>query len=593
MRWFFNRPLKSTILWLFIPMIVIFVPVTGAVSYMLASDQLKSNAETSMTDTLSQTRNFMNDRLTALLAEMTLLDSNSEMRSIFYRAGRPDFTMAPEDYVIISRNLNEVYSDFYTVIDSILLYYRNGQISMYRRDSLRTDMEFDTSRFFLHPGGNTSEVQWLNLHPNELDPNAGRTASLYKWIRGVDGERTGIFLLQLKEDFFRSMLATPKISESGYLLLASPDGFVSFENTSGDYDLDDEQLRVELMRQPAESGKLELRSHSGKQMVVLYDTIPINKWRLAAIYPQAEIYKKVNYIQYVSLSVMAAVVLAVALLARVLANLIARPVTGLTHQINSIKAGNLEVQMTQPANNEIGVLSKGIEEMLERIKHLLAQVEYEQEQKRLSELAALQAQINPHFLYNTLYSIKQLCELGETKEASQMISALSNYFRISISKGNEMIPVETELEHVRQYLTIQQMRNGDSILYEIDVSQDIMDVPIVKLTLQPLVENAIYHGVKKVRRPGLIRITGDLEDDVCRIYVEDNGYGMSPERLSQLQRSLAQSAGESEEAPVGYGVRNVHRRLQLHYGNGYGLTFHSVEGSGTTVKVTFPTGRTL
>lgn len=595
MRWFFNRPLKSTILWLFIPMILVFVPITGAASYMLASQQLKDNADTSMNDTLSQTRNFMNDRLSAVLAEMAALDGSTELKSLFYRANRPGFSMSPQDYLTVSRSIDNMYANLYSIIDSILVYYKNGSISMYRRDSLHTDFSFDLSPYAGSSEAGTARMRWLSPRPNPLERGGGNPASVYKWIDGGDGEPAGILLLQLKEDFFLNMLSTPKISANGYMLLASPDGFITSRSSSaGESDVDEEALRRRLASQTEDSGKLDMKSKSGKKIVVLYDTIPINNWRLAALYPQAEIYERVNYIQYVSLLVIAAVLVAVALLARVLANVIARPVTRLTQQVNSIEEGHLDVPFIHPENHEIGVLGKGIQDMVERIKHLLAQVEYEQEQKRISELSALQAQIHPHFLYNTLYSIKQLCELGETSEASRMISALSQYFRISISRGDETIPVETELEHIRQYLTIQHMRYGDSIRYGIDAEEPLLQVPVVKLTLQPLVENAIYHGLKKVRRPGFIRISGRLENGVCRITVADNGYGMNPEQLARLRRTLAADPGQPEgpeEPPVGFGVRNVHRRLQLHYGSGYGLAYDSTEGSGTTVTVTFPDRR--
>ncbi|SDL85527.1 sensor histidine kinase [Paenibacillus jilunlii] len=589
MRWIFNRPLKSTIMRLFIPMILVFVPITGTVSYILASQQLKFNAETSLNDTLSQTRDFMNDRLTAVLAEMAVLDGSTELRSLFYRANRSDFSMTPQDYLTVGRNIDKVYANLYSIIDSILVYYRNGAISMYRRDSLHTDFSYDMSPYPGYSGGNTAQMRWLIPASNRLENDGGNTASLYKWIAGGDGKPDGMLLLQLKEQFFLEMLSTPKISASGYMLLASPDGTVSAKAASaGDARVDDEALRSMLMAQTEASGKLEMTSRTGMRIVVLYETIAINNWRLAVVYPQAEIYEKVNYIKYVNLLVTAVVVIAVALLARVLAKLIARPVTRLTRQVNSIEEGHLDVQFIESDNYEIGILSKGIKDMMERIKHLLSQVEYEQEQKRISEFAALQAQIHPHFLYNTLYSIKQLCELGETAEASRMISALSHYFRISISRGDEMIPVETELEHIRQYLTIQQMRYGNSIRYEMDVAPEMLSVPIVKLTLQPLVENAIYHGIKKVRRPGFIHISGRMEGELCRIRIEDNGFGMDQRQLDRLNLALAAGEEPQEEPPVGFGVRNVHRRLQLHYGSSNGLAYDSAEGKGTTVTVTFP-----
>lgn len=589
MKWLFNRSLKRTILWLFIPMILVFTPVTGIVAYLLASQQLRANAETGIHDTLAQTGNFINDRLTAMLTDVTALDSSSEMRSLFYRADQKEFALKPQDYVSLSKSLDKVYSDFYTVIDSVFVYYNKGRISIYRQDYLKTDFPFDEQAFLRYPYSTSAQMYWLNLHDNELEPGKGsKVASLFKWVGGAGEDRTGIILLQLKEDFFRNLLTAPKISSNGYLLLASPDGFVSFKSAPGRYEVDEQALRQELLSRDSLSGRIDLSSKENKKMVVLYDTIGINKWKLAAVYPQDDIYAKVNAIQYVTLSVMGIVFLLAVWLSSRLAHFITRPITKLTRQIGSIEQGHLELSgVAAPPGSEIGILHKGIQEMLDRIKRLLTQVEYEQEQKRLLELSVLQTQIQPHFLYNTLYSIRQLCEMGENDEASRMITALSNYFRISISKGSEIIPVATELDHVLQYLTIQRMRYGDTFAYETEVSPELLPCPIVKLTLQPLVENAIYHGVKKVRRAGLLRITGYIEQGNGVLQVSDNGKGMSPNELARLQMSLSREETD-ETAPVGFGVRNVHRRLQLHYGPQYGLTYQSAEGLGTTVTVVFP-----
>ena len=586
MRWPYQRSLKSTILWLFIPMILLIVPITGIVSYSLAAEQLKTNAETGIRDTVSQTRNFLNDRLTALLTDMTELDRNSDIRSIFNRADQPNFSLKPMDYVLLSKNLDKVYSDFYSIIDSIFVYDDGGRVSMYLNDYMKRDVPFSIQPYLARPFATNSQVYWLNASPNTFSSSTGdKVAGLYKWIGGKHGERSGIILFQVKEKFFRSMLTAPKISTNGYLLLASPDGMMSFKTTSGKYAIDENWLRNELMKAESASGKIEFENADHKKMTVLYDTIGINKWKIAAVYPQEEIYRKVNYIKYVNLSVMVAVIILAVMLSSLLANIISKPLHVLTRKINSIEQGNLNVVLIDRPNNEIGILNKGIKDMLERIKQLLSQVEHVQEQKRLAELSALQAQIQPHFLYNTLYSIKQLSEMGETEDASQMITALSNYFRISISKGSEIIPVSSEIEHIKQYLYIQQMRYGDQFSYEIDVDATMLTCRIIKLTLQPLVENAIYHGVKKVRRPCLIRISGWCEDSICYFQVQDNGAGMSSDRLIELNNSLSEESDEQQG--IGFGVRNVHRRLQLHYGSEFGLSYESILGEGTIVTVKF------
>lgn len=222
---------------------------------------------------------------------------------------------------------------------------------------------------------------------------------------------------------------------------------------------------------------------------------------------------------------------------------------------------------------------------MQHIDNLMEQIKKEQEKKKKLEFAVMHAQIHPHFLYNTLYSIKSLCDMGMNREASSMISALSNFFRISISKGQEMISIEEEIEHIKSYLFIQEMRYGDDFSYEIDVDQHILSFRIIKLTLQPLVENAIYHGVKQKRGKGTILVKGYCINDTIYFEVIDNGVGMDVNKIKEIMDALN---NKEENAALGIGLRSVHERIQLHYGSSYGMHIESELGKGTKVTVTVP-----
>src|SRR5690606_2192852 len=185
-----------------------------------------------------------------------------------------------------------------------------------------------------------------------------------------------------------------------------------------------------------------------------------------------------------------------------------KPFQKLAKQMDLVNENHLFLEEKISGPKEMRVLNRGFIELVDRINGLMDQVILEQEEKRQLEFAIMHAQINPHFLYNTLYSIKGLCDMGMTKEASQMVTALSNFFRIGISKGKEIISVKEEIEHIENYLIIQEMRYGDDFTYEIDVEESILENEIVKLSLQPIIENAIYHGVKQKRGQGKIVIKG-------------------------------------------------------------------------------------
>ena len=217
------------------------------------------------------------------------------------------------------------------------------------------------------------------------------------------------------------------------------------------------------------------------------------------------------------------------------------------------------------------------------LSYLMEQNVEEQRQKRKSELKALQAQINPHFLYNTLDSIIWMAEWGKTKEVVLMTSSLAKLLRQSISNQNELVHVEEEVEYTRSYLTIQKMRYKDKLEYEIKVDEEVLDKKIPKLVLQPLVENAIYHGIKYKETKGVVCIEGYQDGMHMVLKVSDDGIGMTEEQLSKIFEKR-----ETDTRKNGVGVLNVHERIQLYYGEEYGLKFSSEEGQGTIVEVHIP-----
>ncbi|UUZ97402.1 sensor histidine kinase [Paenibacillus sp. P25] len=212
---------------------------------------------------------------------------------------------------------------------------------------------------------------------------------------------------------------------------------------------------------------------------------------------------------------------------------LSRPILQLQERMKEVEKGNFDIQVPVGNTREIGRLARTFNLMVGRIKELMAQVVEEQEFKRKTELSALQAQINPHFLYNTLDSIIWMAESKKSEEVVLMTSALSKLFRASISKGEELVPIRNEMEHIFNYLTIQKIRYRDKLEFHIDTDPDILHFQTLKIVLQPIVENAIYHGIKNKYGVGVIRITGEKRDGEIRLQVIDNGVGMEPEQAKR------------------------------------------------------------
>ena len=258
---------------------------------------------------------------------------------------------------------------------------------------------------------------------------------------------------------------------------------------------------------------------------------------------------------------------------------IIQPVNIMLDKVKKVGRGKFDMIPIEAEIEEIEELDEGINKMARKISALLENVRQEKEMQHLTELQLIQAQVNPHFLYNTLDTIVWLIEGGMTDDAVEMISSLSIFFRTSLSKGNDIIPLSGEERHTLSYLEIQQYRYRDILEFEINIPKELSGIPVPKLSIQPLAENALYHGIKNRRGKGKILIEGREEEDALVLTVSDNGQGMTPERLHEVQEAIR--TGER----AGFGLAAVAERIALYYGPGYGMKIFSEEGKGTTVEI--------
>lgn len=264
---------------------------------------------------------------------------------------------------------------------------------------------------------------------------------------------------------------------------------------------------------------------------------------------------------------------------------ITKPIKHLSNVTELVTRGDLSVRANLDAGAEVGLLAKSLDEMIDRINMLLVQVKGEQESLREAELELLQSQINPHFLYNTLDTIVWLAEAGDQQQVVKMVGNLSDFFRTSLNGGRDIISLKDELKHVNSYLEIQQIRYQDILDYEVNVPENLCDNLIPKITLQPLVENALYHGIKNKRGKGRIIITGETVGNFLMLYIEDNGIGITEERLSIISEKFNSTEKKDDDV---FGLRNVNERIQLKFGKRYGLHIDSIYGEGTKVSVLLP-----
>ena len=264
---------------------------------------------------------------------------------------------------------------------------------------------------------------------------------------------------------------------------------------------------------------------------------------------------------------------------------ILRPVGELYEATKRVAAGDLDARARVDSKDELETLAVGFNDMAEHMQDLIGKIKEDEQRMRRADLRLLQEQINPHFLYNTLDTIVWLIECNQDDEAVNMVVTLSNFFRLVLSRGKEFISLREEEQHIRSYLEIQEVRYRDILDYEIRISPSLYEYQILKLTLQPLVENALYHGIKYKRARGCIRVTGEKQGENLLLTVSDDGVGMEEADLLELRREIKRPCSETEK---GFGLANVNERIHMYFGPQYGMEIQSEKGKGTTVKLTIP-----
>ncbi len=278
-------------------------------------------------------------------------------------------------------------------------------------------------------------------------------------------------------------------------------------------------------------------------------------------------------------------ILVVAVSAVMIVSSILQPIRQLNQATEKIAQGDFNARAQVNSDDEVAELAVSFNKMAGNMQSLIDKVKEDERKMRKADLRLLQEQIQPHFLYNTLDTIVWLIESNEPDEAVTMVVTLSDFFREILSKGKEFISIKEEEKHISSYLQIQEMRYRDILEYDIQLDQVIYKYQILKLTLQPVVENALYHGIKYKRAKGCIHIHGEKEGDIIRLTVRDDGVGMDEEELAQLRQQIEKPCQETEK---GFGLANVNERIHMYFGYEYGMKIQSEKGKGTTVEIVIP-----
>src|SRR5690625_1542023 len=483
--------------------------------------------------------------------------------------------VAADESEVLER-MNEVYHLNIDIV-SISLFDESGQLDSASPQFLKEEENV-----------NLFEQEWVDRKPENLEIllSPPHLQNLFKmkpvWVVSmmknisIAGESKYIVVdydFSQVGDYFNRI----SIGQRGYAYIANREGEVLYHPKQAQFT-------------KAESGAIDSVLYHGdgtyitdnEQYSVGYRTVSHTGWKVVGIsYLDDTIIPAINEIQELTYYTLIVMFILIIITSLVVSKFISDPITEMITQISKAEIGDSEEYIYQNRFNEVRQLSKSYNRQMDHIHYLMKQIKEEQAELRKSEMNVLQAQINPHFLYNTLDSILWMAESGQTKETSDMVASLGKLLRISLSQGENLIPLRKELEHAENYLTIQKFRYKDQFTYSIDVEEHLLDYLTVKIIIQPFLENALYHGIEYMVDQGHISIRVFEENEKISIEIVEYGVGMSPERLAQIQKLK-----ESKE--TGIGIRNVHQRIQVYFGKEYGVFINSELDEGTTILIRIP-----
>ncbi len=562
--------IQSVITLSFTAVMLLAMLIVSISLYHLFSDSAEKNAAISTQQIIDQVSLNLDSYIKEMIEISDIIKSN--LKSDTYE--RNDL---PEILNVTAK----IRKDIVTVV----VYSQRGNVVISNpRGVYNKNFEVTKQEWFINLVDNPADNVFLSPHVQRIfEDSHPWVVSLCRGITYFEDKKPVVLVTVVDMNFstIEQVCNNVSLGKRGYIYIIDNSGNMVYHPQQQMIyaGLKTENTMDALIREPGSY----FDDYDGERRIMTIKNVGYSGWKIVGVSYVDELVTNKKYfnnlILYISLFGIAFEVLA----SMFISAKISQPIKRLEKQMNKLEKGDFNISVEEKGEDEVRRLSKAFNMMVAKIKMLMDQIITEQEGKRKSELKALQAQINPHFLYNTLDSIIWMNENKNYEGVTVMVAALAKLFRISLSRGHEIICIADELEHARSYLTIQKIRYKDKFEYTIDVEPGLQSERTLKLILQPIIENAIYHGISPLNEKGIIKITVISEGDNILFQVSDNGYGIKPEILKELlvQESTSYHSG-------GVGLKNVNERIKLFYGEEYGIEIKSEIDVGTTVCIRIP-----
>lgn len=571
-------------------LVITFLPITtlGIFANLIYTKILENKVNQHTDQMIKQIEVNIDNHIKSVENILMYISSSEDIIS-FLQQSKDDNSKESYDLEArIRRNL-KVYTDVNSEIFGLLVAnnndkYISNELEKKTRDSLMKEIwytgainESEKSYFFSNPIGR-------NLNPYK-SYSAEDIISISKAVIDKNTNETiGVVMADINLKKFDDIISDNNIGEKGFFYLLDNNNNIVYSPVNPTI----YRINSNKFNNKKDSFIYSINNETFK---IMYTTSSVTGWKTIGVFSFKDITKDITGMERFTLIIAIITSLLAVFFSLLFTNSIVTPVRELRTLMKGVESGDLDLKFEEHKySNEFGELGHSFNHMVSEIKQLINMVYEEQRSKRKAEIETLQAQIKPHFLYNTLDTIAWMAEDYNAKDIVKLVSALTKVFRIGLNKGKEVIKLRDEIEHINSYLIIQKYRYEDKLSYEINFHKDILDILILKLITQPIVENAIYHGIKEKRGKGEISINFTKVVDEIIITVEDNGAGISEEKLQNINSMLETSNSFyiDSGSGSGYGISNVNTRIKLSYGHNYGLRYYSKLGVGTKVEIRLP-----
>jgi len=584
LKWVMSLSLQIRIILLYSVFTILLIILVSEISFNITLSLIKEKEKSILEDSMVYVNDRINLKVEAINKRFLDIFSETQFIDLYFQINEEEtvgYRQVDSDFLGFFKNIVIQNQD---ILNSIVMVTESGELFCSEHIPSSKYDDISEKDYYTRAMENKNIIVYT-----ASDEGIAISKSFY-FQEGTHGDRVGyktdddsmysVLVFFLRKQYFEKILDNIPKRRNIAMYIVDRNGYVIVDSKTGGYS-ESECSNILKSIDRAGSGSSEIRS-DGRNLVINQNSLYTACWQLVSVYDQSILNKDANSISRKIIMVLLVSFVAVILIANFISNSVTKPLRKLTRLMNRAEENNLDISYNIKYNDEIADLCRTFNSMMKRINELVLRIQKEEKLKREEELKALQAQINPHFLYNTLDTIYWLAKMEKKDEIAELVGDLGGFFRLSLNNGNEITTLWNEVEHVKKYLSIQKVRYKDKFNYSIHIDENLYKARIPKLILQPIVENSLVHGFKSINYKGMIEISANACGENTVIKIRDNGRGLERDIMEKLR------SGGTASDNTGYALNNVMERIKLHVGTQYGMEICSTHGESTTVTITLP-----